>query len=133
MTTPVTGTPVETKKHSENLSNGVRKCTKTVAMTNPPSLAILHFANNFANGDTFGQALDNATNQTAQDYKHVAAPVLDAAKKAGKKVAQEAKPKDRVELVAMCIDPQLVIVKRAATALGDYIKKQWNNLPNYAK
>ena len=134
MTTPITRTPTETKRTSEAISNGVRTGAKAVAMQNPTTLTILHFTNNFANGDTFGQALDNALEQTAQDYKNVATPVLDAAKKAAKKVAQEIKPKDRVELVTMCMgQPYLVPIKRATTAFVNYIEEQWNSLSNFAE
>ena len=132
--------PTDSTSTSQAAANGVRKGVKIAAMANPATIALLHFSKNFANGDTFGQALDRTLDQVAADYQGVAAPVLNEAKKVAQKEAEMAKkmyeaskPKDKVEMGLMMTFPPAIPIKRAVTAFVNYIQAQWNSLPTLSE
>ena len=132
--------PTDSTSTSQTVANSVRNGVKAVAMTRPEAIALLHFSNNFANGETFGQAIDHTLDQVAADYNGVTTTVLDAAKKVAtkeaevaKKIYEASKPKDKVEVGLSITLPSLIPVKRAAIAFGNYIKTQWNSLPTLSE
>ena len=84
-------------------------------------------------GDSFGQALDNAIDQTASGYENLSTQIYNSAKKVAHKVAESAKPKDKVEFIMQGACPTFIPIKRGVVAFTEYVKNQWNSLPTMSK